>query len=222
MFAPEAPGTLQGDTAGQVAERRLLKACSGFAQMNLMRSAALIAAHHWLTSLSGRSHDLSALITTCRHSSMSPVIILTDVHLAHASEPWRVPTVAALPSLAPAPASPVATPAPFRRNAHLTRAWIRPGTPGHEYRLGGLEKEENTGHVSADPLNHERMVALRAAKIARLAPGIPGVEIDGPDPGDLLILGWGSSWGAIRSAAEACRGRGMRGRGLGVQACAPV
>lgn len=150
--------------------------------------------------------------------AMSPVIVLTDTHLAHGSEPWRIPEPHQLPSLEVPAVPPGAGAAPFARDTNLVRPWIRPGTPNEEYRLGGLEKEDGTGHVSADPVNHERMVALRADKIARLAGEVPALEIDGPDSGELLVLGWGSTWGAIRSAAAACRAEG-KSASAGVLRC---
>jgi 2-oxoglutarate/2-oxoacid ferredoxin oxidoreductase subunit alpha len=139
--------------------------------------------------------------------TMTPAIVLTDATLGNGSEPWRIPGADELPAI------PIARPAadspPFRRDADLVRPWPAPGMPGHEHRNGGLEKEENTGNASVDPINHERMVAVRAAKLERLAEELP-LEIVGPDSGDLLVVGWGSAWGQIRAAVEKCQARGLQ------------
>ena len=98
---------------------------------------------------------------------------------------------------------------PYHRDENLARPWALPGTPGLTHRIGGLEKEDRTGNVSYDPANHEKMVRLRAEKIARAADSIPPLSIAGPADGDLLVLGWGSTQGAIRTAAERCRRNGL-------------
>ena len=139
--------------------------------------------------------------------TMTPAILLTDATLGNGSEPWRIPTADELPTI---PISRSAAGAlPFQRDADLARPWQTPGTPGHEHRNGGLEKEENTGNASVDPLNHERMVAARAAKLERLAEELP-LEVIGPETGDLLVVGWGSAWGQIRAAVEKCQARGIQ------------
>ncbi len=135
---------------------------------------------------------------------MTPVVYLSDAFLATGSEPWRVPDVADLPDIRVPNA--VAGDGPFRpyeRDATtLARPWAVPGTAGLEHRIGGLEKADLTGNVSYDPDNHHRMQLLRAAKVAGIAKDIAPLEVYGPDRGDLLILGWGSTYGAIRSAVE--------------------
>jgi 2-oxoglutarate ferredoxin oxidoreductase subunit alpha len=99
--------------------------------------------------------------------------------------------------------------APYRRDPEtLARPWAVPGTPGLEHRIGGLEKEDGTGNVSYSPANHERMTHLRHEKVARIAQDIPPVEVDGPDRGDLLVVGWGGTEGAIAAAVEQARARG--------------
>jgi 2-oxoglutarate ferredoxin oxidoreductase subunit alpha len=98
---------------------------------------------------------------------------------------------------------------PYQRNERLARPWAIPGTPGLEHRTGGLEKEDATGNVSYDPFNHERMVETRARKIARIAADTPPLTVDGPDRGDLLVLGWGSTFGAIHAAVRRARDRGL-------------
>jgi 2-oxoglutarate/2-oxoacid ferredoxin oxidoreductase subunit alpha len=138
---------------------------------------------------------------------MTPVIVLADGHLASGAEAWRVPDVDMLPSLrlngAQRPAGGQRD-EPFHayaRNELLARPWVKPGTPGLEHRVGGLEKEDLTGNVSYDPANHEAMVRRRAEKINGIADDIPELRVHGPAHGDLLLIGWGSTAGAIRAAA---------------------
>jgi 2-oxoglutarate ferredoxin oxidoreductase subunit alpha len=134
---------------------------------------------------------------------MTPVAYLSDAFLATGSEPWRIPDIAELPSLVVDNATDAATFRPYQRDPHtLARPWAIPGTPGLEHRIGGLEKADVIGNVSYDPDNHHRMMTLRAAKVAGIADDIPPLEVFGPDRGDLLILGWGSTYGALRSAVE--------------------
>ena len=145
----------------------------------------------------------------------TPVFLLSDGYLANGSEPWRIPDIAGLPDLSPEFA--FAQPAdlgengfePFRRDpVTLARPWAIPGTPGLEHRIGGIEKADVTGEISYDPDNHDRMVRLRQAKIDGIAADVPPVEVDDPD-GDarVLVLGWGSTYGADRR-----RGAGGPGR----------
>ncbi len=142
---------------------------------------------------------------------MTPVIVLADAYLAQAAEVWRVPSLPELPVLEVGrPEANGAAFLPYQRDEHLARPWATPGTPGLEHRVGGLEKEEGTGNVTYDPLNHEKMVRLRAEKIARAAEAIPALSVEGPPQGDLLVLGWGSTCGAIRTAAERCRRNGLQ------------
>ena len=134
---------------------------------------------------------------------MTPVVYLSDAFLATGSEPWRIPALADMPDLTVANASDPATFRPYQRDpVTLARPWAVPGTPGLEHRIGGLEKADVTGNVSYDPDNHHRMQMLRAAKVAGIANDIPALDVFGPGSGDLLILGWGSTYGAIRSAVE--------------------
>jgi 2-oxoglutarate ferredoxin oxidoreductase subunit alpha len=98
----------------------------------------------------------------------------------------------------------------YARDERLVRPWAIPGTPGLEHRIGGLEKEDKTGDVSYDPINHENLVRIRAGKIALIADEIPLLEVHGPADGDLLVLGWGSTHGAIFSAVERARAKGRR------------
>ncbi|RMF09140.1 MAG: 2-oxoglutarate ferredoxin oxidoreductase subunit alpha, partial [Candidatus Neomarinimicrobiota bacterium] len=142
---------------------------------------------------------------------MTPVFVLSDGYLANGSEPWAIPHVEDLPEI------PVnfTTEKPDGEHFHpyardpetLARLWAIPGTPGLEHRIGGLEKEDITGNVSYDPDNHHHMVKLRAEKVQRIARELPPTEVFGPEAGDLLILGWGSTFGACRAAAERLQGK---------------
>ncbi len=134
---------------------------------------------------------------------MTPVVYLSDAFLATGSEPWRIPDVADLPDIRVPTATDPATFRPYQRDPEtLARPWAVPGTTGLEHRIGGLEKADITGNVSYDPDNHHKMQLLRQAKIAGIADDVAPIEVFGPDRGDLLILGWGSTFGAIRSAVE--------------------
>ena len=141
---------------------------------------------------------------------MTPVAYMSDAFLATGSEPWRIPSVASLPDIRVPNATDRATFRPYERDSTtLARPWAVPGTPGLEHRIGGLEKADVTGNVSYDPDNHHRMQMLRAAKVEGIADDIPPLEVFGPDRGDLLILGWGSTYGAIRSAVESLNAEGV-------------
>jgi 2-oxoglutarate ferredoxin oxidoreductase subunit alpha len=134
---------------------------------------------------------------------MTPVIYLSDAFLATGAEPWRLPDVDALADISVANRIERTGFHPYDRDpTTLARPWAVPGTPGLEHRIGGLEKADITGNVSYDPDNHHRMQTLRAAKVAGIAADIPELEVYGPERGDLLILGWGSTYGSIRSAVE--------------------
>ena len=139
---------------------------------------------------------------------MCPVILLTDGYLANGSEPWKVPDPDSLPDLSVAFHTEKEGWRPYNRNPEtLARAWVRPGTPGLEHRIGGIEKEDGTGNVSYDPDNHEKMVRIRQAKIDGIT--VPDLEVHG-DPGELLVIGWGSTYGSIRAAVELARSRGYK------------
>jgi 2-oxoglutarate/2-oxoacid ferredoxin oxidoreductase subunit alpha len=141
----------------------------------------------------------------------TPVILLSDTFVANSSEPWPIPDVDGLPQIDPAFAEGLPTDGPFlpyARDERLARPWAIPGTPGLEHRIGGLEKQDGTGNISYDPANHERMTHLRAAKVAGIARDIPPVHVDDPDGAELLVLGWGSTYGAIQGAARRVRERG--------------
>ncbi len=140
---------------------------------------------------------------------MTPVVYLSDAFLANGTEPWLVPALEDLPDLHVPNRTEVAGFYPYDRDPEtLARPWVVPGTPGMEHRIGGLEKLDGLGTVSYDPDNHHRMSLLRAEKVARIARDIAPLEVFGQPEGDLLILGWGSTYGAIRSAVERLQARG--------------
>ena len=152
---------------------------------------------------------LEAIRIATKH--MLPVILLSDGYLANGAEPWRIPNAADIPEM---PVKFETNPDgfhPYRRDPEtLARPWAVPGTKGLEHRIGGLEKQDVTGNVSYDPLNHEHMVRLRAEKVALIANDIPEATVDGDQKGDLLIVGWGSTHGAITAAVRAQRAKGHR------------
>jgi 2-oxoglutarate ferredoxin oxidoreductase subunit alpha len=151
----------------------------------------------------------------------TPVIVLSDGYLANGAEPWRLPDPATLPDLRVEFATETnhteedGTPTfwPYVRDEEtLARPWAVPGTPGLEHRIGALEKEDGSGNVSYDPVNHERMVHLRAAKVAGIAKDIALLEVDdlgGIGAAPLLVLGWGSTFGAIAAGVRRVRARGL-------------
>jgi 2-oxoglutarate ferredoxin oxidoreductase subunit alpha len=153
----------------------------------------------------------------------TPVFLLSDGSLANGSEPWLIPDVEQLPDLSvefagePNHTDGEGNPVfwPYLRDPEtLARPWAIPGTPGLEHRIGGLEKQDGSGNVSYDPANHERMVQVRAAKIAGIAKDIPALEVDDPgapdEPAELLVLGWGSTYGPIGAAVRRVRASGLR------------
>lgn len=133
---------------------------------------------------------------------MTPVIFLSDGGIANAAVPWRIPDKSELAPFRVEFRTDPQDYRPYARDRNLARAWVRPGTPGMEHRIGGLEKDFLTGDISQDPLNHQRMVEARAAKVAGIAKDIPPLTIDGPTGGDLLVVGWGSTYGSIAQARE--------------------
>jgi 2-oxoglutarate ferredoxin oxidoreductase subunit alpha len=142
---------------------------------------------------------------------MVPVVVLSDGYLANGAEPWRVPAVEELPEI---PVRFRTDPEGFRPYARdprtLARPWVVPGTPGLEHRVGGLEKQDGSGNISYDPLNHETMVRLRAAKVDAVAADVPDAVPAGEPDGELLLVGWGSTCGAITAALRAQRAKGRR------------
>jgi 2-oxoglutarate ferredoxin oxidoreductase subunit alpha len=140
---------------------------------------------------------------------MCPVAFLSDGGLANGSEPWLLPDVDALPRIVPPLVTDPDGFAPYVRDENLVRPWAAPGTPGLEHRIGGIEKEDVTGNVSYDPLNHEHMVHTRQAKIDRIARRIPPARIEGPERGEVLLVGWGGTYGPLHMAAARLRGEGF-------------
>ena len=152
----------------------------------------------------------------------TPVIVLSDGYLANGSEPWRLPDVESLPDISTAFATATNHTDedgaevfwPYLRDEDtLARPWAVPGTPGLEHRIGGLEKADGSGNISYDPENHERMVHLRAAKVAGIAKSIPPQAVDDPDGlggAPVLVLGWGSTYGAIAAGVRRVRARGQK------------
>jgi 2-oxoglutarate/2-oxoacid ferredoxin oxidoreductase subunit alpha len=143
----------------------------------------------------------------------TPVILLSDTFLANSSEPWRLPDAADLPQIDPRFATEPNREGefwPYLRDDRLARPWALPGTPGLQHVIGGLEKEEGTGHISYEPENHARMTHLRADKVAGIAADIPRLHVDHEDGAELLVLGWGSTYGAIKGAVRRVRLKGKK------------
>jgi 2-oxoglutarate ferredoxin oxidoreductase subunit alpha len=140
---------------------------------------------------------------------MMPVIVLSDGFLANGSEPWLIPDVNTLPPIEIQFRTSADGFFPYLRDpATLARPWVRPGTPGLEHRIGGIEKQDVTGNISYDPENHDHMVKTRAEKVRRVAQEIPPTTINGPATGDLLVVGWGGTYGAITAAVERAQTEG--------------
>ena len=143
---------------------------------------------------------------------MTPVIFLSDGYIANGSEPWRFPNADQLKPIKVEFTTELNGDKflPYKRNENLSRPWAIPGTKGLEHRIGGLEKQHETGNISYDPENHEFMVKMRAAKVEKIADTIPDQTIDnGTDKGKILVLGWGSTYGAIKGAVIEARAKGI-------------
>jgi len=143
---------------------------------------------------------------------MTPVILLTDGYIANGSEPWKIKSVNDLEPINP-PILKEATPDwhPYARNQDsLVRNWAIPGTKGLEHRIGGLEKDKTSGNVSYDPENHEFMTDIRAEKVKRVANYIPELTVDGAQEGDLLVVGWGGTYGSLHSAVKGISDEGYK------------
>ena len=149
----------------------------------------------------------------------TPVMLMSDGYLANGSEPWKLPDVDSLPII-----NTIFTTEPnhvdedgnehfwpYKRDPEtLARAWAVPGTPGLMHRIGGIEKEDGTGNISYDPLNHQHMTDIRQAKVDNIASDIPPTWVEGDEDADVLLVGWGSTWGAITSAAKVARDQGHK------------
>ena len=142
---------------------------------------------------------------------MVPVMVLTDGYIANGSEPWKLPdSEDQLPEIEIRYRTDPDGFMPYARDdATLARAWVKPGTPGLEHRIGGIEKDSLTGNVSYDPENHRKMTDLRAEKVQRIVAEVDDLEVFGPEEGDLLLVGWGSTYGAIHAAVRQAQGRGL-------------
>ena len=143
---------------------------------------------------------------------MTPVVVLSDGYIANSSEPWRIPDVDSLERQPVEFADPIDIGdfQPYLRDPNtLARPWAIPGTPGLEHRIGGLTKQDVTGNVSYEASNHGKMIELRKAKVDGIANSLPPVEVDGPDQGEVLVLGWGGTRGSITAAVEAVREEGL-------------
>jgi 2-oxoglutarate ferredoxin oxidoreductase subunit alpha len=142
---------------------------------------------------------------------MVPVMLLTDGYIANGSEPWLIPDFNKLPKIEvkhPGPPKDGEAFMPYARDENLSRPWALPGTPGLMHRIGGLEKQDITGNVSYDPINHEHMVRLRQQKVDNVAKHIPPQEVVGPPRGKLLVVSWGGTYGACLTAVRQVQGRG--------------
>ncbi len=143
---------------------------------------------------------------------MIPVLLLSDGYIANGAEPWRIPDVKELPKIEIRHPGPQANGEPFmpyERDERLSRPWALPGTEGLMHRVGGLEKEDITGNVSYDPDNHQHMTDLRAQKVENVAKEMPLQDVEGPESGELLVLSWGGTYGACKTAAARCRRGGL-------------
>lgn len=178
-------------------------------------------------ALWGRNGECPMVVMTASHPSdcfraafwagkiamehMTPVLLLTDGFIANGSEPWLIPSMSEFPKIKP----PIVTERPSggyfpyaRDEKRLARYWALPGTPGCEHRIGGLEKDFVKGSVSTDPANHQKMVDIRAEKVARVADFIPEAEVYGDKKGEVLVVGWGGTFGHIRSTVDMLRSEG--------------
>ncbi len=141
---------------------------------------------------------------------MTPVMLLTDGYIGNGTEPWRIPHVNEIPEIPVKFATKAEGFAPYSRDENLARPWAIPGTPGLEHRIGGLEKANITGNVNYDPSNHDAMVKLREQKIQNVKNDIPDLTVQGDVEGELLVLGWGGTYGAIKEAVDKATSRGLK------------
>ena len=141
---------------------------------------------------------------------MTPVVLLSDGYLGNGSEPWLLPKSDEIPEMnIVKELGPAESFMSYDRDPELlSRPWAVPGKPGYEHRIGGIEKEDGTGNISYDPENHDMMCRIRAKKVAGIANDIPEAEVFGEDTGDVLVLGWGGTYGSILAAVEILQARG--------------
>lgn len=162
-------------------------------------------------AISRPSDAFQLAIDACRIAVqfMTPVILLSDNFIANGAEPWALPDLDALePFQVQFTTEKGEDFLSFGRNENYARPWVKPGTPGMEFRIGGLEKAP-TSNISYDPDNHQAMTDLRHAKVRKVADTIPTPEIEGPDSGELLVVGWGSTVGTLKQAVDTCRENGL-------------
>jgi len=162
----------------------------------------------------GPSDSFNAIIEafTIAVKYMTPVFFLSDGYVANGAEPWLIPDASTLKKIESSHPTEKNDPAgymPYKRNANGARPWAIPGTPGLEHRVGGLEKQDVTGSVSYDGANHEKMCRLRAAKVANIEPAGPDMILTGPETGDVLLIGWGGTFGAIKAGTLELREQGI-------------
>lgn len=141
---------------------------------------------------------------------MTPVILLTDGYIANGSEPWRIPDIEDLPEFHKEFRIEKEGFFPYLRDENLARPWAIPGTPGLEHRIGGLEKADITGNINYEPDNHDKMIRIRNQKIQSIANDIPDLKVDGDETGDLLVLGWGGTYGTLKDAVKKARRNGYK------------
>ena len=140
---------------------------------------------------------------------MVPVILLSDGYIANGSEPWQLPNLAALPRFDVLHRTDPASYFVYERDPRtLARAWVVPGTPGLEHRIGGIEKDALTGNISYAPENHEKQTYVRAEKIKRIAQDVGELDLSGPESGEVLVIGWGGTYGALRQAQQQLAAQG--------------
>lgn len=159
--------------------------------------------------------DMAFIASKLALEHMTPVILLTDGYVANGSQPWKIQQIDELPEIVPhmAPSNMVNW-QPYERNTEsLARYWAIPGMAGYEHRIGGLEKQEITGNVSYDPDNHQKMTDLREEKVQRVANYIPELAVEGAQEGDLLIVGWGGTYGSLFTALSKCA---LNGKSVGL------
>ncbi|MCX5661222.1 MAG: 2-oxoacid:acceptor oxidoreductase subunit alpha [Planctomycetota bacterium] len=163
---------------------------------------------------------IEAVRIAFRH--MVPVIIMSDGYIANGAEPWRIPDAAGFEAIEVNHKIDPETYEVYRRNEDLARPWAIPGTPGLQHRIGGLEKQDVTGNVSYDSANHQKMTNLRRAKVEKVADHIPAIECLGDPAGDLLVLGWGGTYGSIVTAVENVRKSGRKVSGAHLRYLSPM
>jgi len=162
------------------------------------------------SSTPGDCFDMAIEASRLAVKFMTPVILLSDGYIANGTEPWKIPNIADLPKFNVEYRTEKEGFYPYLRDENLARPWVKPGTPGLEHRIGGLEKADVTGEVSYEGENHEKMVKLRAQKIKNIQNDIPDLKVEYEKEGELLVLGWGGTYGAITEAVSHAREEGMK------------